>query len=300
LEPQKFSRRKDRFVPFCSRFGVVDLTALYQGIPIRSRSRQVLTVLIASSYSTSVSQWHRHDRYRLPAFMYSAINGVFDPEAVPGGCEAEPVGGHLVFLSNSDVMCSVLDPEAVPGGDGAEPGGGHLVFLSNSDVMCSVLHPEAVPGGCEAKSGGGHLVFLSNSDVMCSVLHPKAVPGGCEAKPGGGHLVFLSNSDVMCSVLDPEAVPGGGGAEPGGGHLVFLSNSDVMCSVLHPEAVPGGCEAKPGGGHVPGELLLSEGGATQQAGDRDTGVTRQPSPICSIVHICGRVVGPDPHGSALI
>ena len=67
--------------------------------------------------------------------------------------------------------------------------------------------------------------------------------------------------------LDSENVTGGCEAEPGGGHLVFLSNSDVMCSVLDPEAVPGGCEAKPRGGHVPGELLLPEGGATQQAGD---------------------------------
>ncbi len=35
----------------------------------------------------------------------------------------------ILCFSNSDVMCSVLDPEAVPGGSEAEPGGGHLVFF---------------------------------------------------------------------------------------------------------------------------------------------------------------------------
>ena len=49
----------------------------------------------------------------------------------------------------------------------------------------------------------------------------------------------------------------------------------VVCSVLDPEAVPVGGEADPGGGHVPRELLLPEGGAAQQARDRDPGVARK-------------------------
>jgi hypothetical protein len=70
-------------------------------------------------------------------------------------------------------MCSFLDPEAVPGSGEAEPGGGHLVFLRKSDVMCSVLDPEAVPGGYEAEPGGGHLVFLIvTSCVQSSTLKP--------------------------------------------------------------------------------------------------------------------------------
>ena len=41
-----------------------------------------------------------------------------------------------------------------------------------------------------------------------------------------------------------------------------------MFAVCDAEAVPDGREADPAGGHVRGELLLTEGGAAQQARDR--------------------------------
>jgi hypothetical protein len=57
-------------VPFCPRFGVIDLTALYQANPIKSRNRQVPTLLLAANGTNTIEN-------RLPALMYSAINGVF-------------------------------------------------------------------------------------------------------------------------------------------------------------------------------------------------------------------------------
>ena len=46
----------------------------------------------------------------------------------------------------------------------------------------------------------------------------------------------------------------------------------MTLSVCDPETVPPRGEAYAAGGHVPGELLLAEGGAAQQARDRGAGV----------------------------